>query len=252
MGGRRMIGENVCPICGRASRYYMGTPRRDKLCGKHADLLKSGEIRCLGNGKYIQNDNKILNINENHSSGNSTDSKDRIRHAGCICCGNESLYSSFFCVSCFNIYKNKKIIVSIDKCKGFILLDESYEGNLKCKDGHIVKSEKERFIDDYLFSHRITHSYEPTLPINLKDSLHPDFLLPKFKKNDSDIVDNVYLEYFGFGDDYQKYYEQKKYKMNQYKNMKLTVICISKKETDDFNGTLDKKLKFFEWYKITI
>lgn len=244
-----MIGQNICPICGKASRYYMGVPRRDKLCGKHADLLKSGGIKCIGNGKFVSNEGLSLNreCNLNEQTNKS--------HIGCtyrcICCGSELIYTSSFCRSCFDLYKNKKIFISIDKCKDFVLLDETYEGNLKCKDGHIVKSEKERFIDDYLFNHSIRHCYEPTLPISLNESLHPDFYLPKFKKKESDIVDNVFIEYFGFDEDFHKYLDRKKYKLERYKSMNLTVICINKKETLDFKGTLDKKLKFFEWYKIT-
>ncbi len=34
----------VCPICGQPTRSYMGNARKDRLCGKHADELKKGEI----------------------------------------------------------------------------------------------------------------------------------------------------------------------------------------------------------------
>lgn len=39
-----MSNELKCPICGEPTRVYMGNARKDKLCGKHADMLKAGEI----------------------------------------------------------------------------------------------------------------------------------------------------------------------------------------------------------------
>ena len=36
--------ELTCPICGNPTRVYMGNARKDRLCGKHADMLKAGEI----------------------------------------------------------------------------------------------------------------------------------------------------------------------------------------------------------------
>ena len=35
----------ICPICDNPTRIYMGNARKDGLCGKHADLLKAGEIK---------------------------------------------------------------------------------------------------------------------------------------------------------------------------------------------------------------
>lgn len=38
--------ELKCPICGEATRVYMGNARKDKLCGKHADMLKKWRYYC--------------------------------------------------------------------------------------------------------------------------------------------------------------------------------------------------------------
>ena len=41
----------VCPVCGEPTRVYMGKARKDRLCGKHADMLKAGELAIDENGK---------------------------------------------------------------------------------------------------------------------------------------------------------------------------------------------------------
>ena len=41
-----------CPICGEETRVYMGNARKDRLCGKHADMLKAGEIELDAAGRY--------------------------------------------------------------------------------------------------------------------------------------------------------------------------------------------------------
>ena len=46
--------ELKCPICGEPTRVYMGHARKDKLCGKHADMLKNGLIEMNENGFFIE------------------------------------------------------------------------------------------------------------------------------------------------------------------------------------------------------
>lgn len=51
-----------CPICGDSTRVYMGNARKDKLCGKHADLLKSEKIYFDDEGYFRDSvTNRILN-----------------------------------------------------------------------------------------------------------------------------------------------------------------------------------------------
>ena len=43
----------ICPICGEPTSVYMGNARKDRLCRKHATMLKNGEIViCFSCGKY--------------------------------------------------------------------------------------------------------------------------------------------------------------------------------------------------------
>ena len=44
----------VCPICGEPTRVYMGNARKDRLCGKHADMLKAGELIIDEKGHYVK------------------------------------------------------------------------------------------------------------------------------------------------------------------------------------------------------
>ncbi len=46
------MSDLVCPICGEETRVYMGNARRDRLCGKHADMLKAGDIFLDDKGVY--------------------------------------------------------------------------------------------------------------------------------------------------------------------------------------------------------
>jgi len=57
-----MMKEKLeCPICGLPTRVYMGNARKDKLCGKHADMLKAGEIYQKDEFFYDAKTNKVLN-----------------------------------------------------------------------------------------------------------------------------------------------------------------------------------------------
>ena len=59
-----MIDEFKCPICGQATRVYMGNARKDRLCAKHADELKSGRIIVNEEGLFVEpKTGKILNKN---------------------------------------------------------------------------------------------------------------------------------------------------------------------------------------------
>ena len=50
----------ICPICGEPTYLVYGkNPRKDRLCGKHATMLKNGEIViCFSCGKYHEANKK--------------------------------------------------------------------------------------------------------------------------------------------------------------------------------------------------
>lgn len=101
-----METKNICPICGEPTRTYMGNARKDKLCGKHADMLKSGLIKVNDDGLFVDTkNNRILNINNQSSEEKVTK---------CIVCGAETT-KGFLCRDCY--YEMKDYMDSFDKNK---------------------------------------------------------------------------------------------------------------------------------------
>lgn len=243
----------TCPICGEPTRVYMGNARKDKLCGKHADMLKREEIVVNEKGLFVYTKTKKV-LNKGYVEPTKKpapakeESKDDAVVVKCIGCGKETFHGNLFCYDCYKKYKDKQLLVKINKCKEIEILDESYEGVFKCKDGHIVKSKSEREIDNYLFDKGIPHAYEKVVSIDADSShdIHPDFCLPNYQGKGED----VFIEHWGFNSNNRDYYKSKKYKIGLYQKMKLTIICTNEKDMNDPQAALDRKLKHFELKKI--
>ena len=183
-----MNNDLICPICGEPTRIYMGNARKDRLCGKHADMLKAGELLLGDDGKFTFKGEARPTAEPNAEA--TTAASDLT----CIICGEPS-DGKHFCYHCWNLYKKKTIYLKIVDCKTTVPLGAEYEGHLETKDGHIVKSHVERDIDNYLFTKNIPHAYEPTYDVdgNPEHEFKPDFYLPNYLGEDKD----VYIEYFG-------------------------------------------------------
>lgn len=246
------MDELKCPICGDQTRVYMGNARKDRLCGKHADELKKGTIQLNEEGLFVDQNKKVLNKGykqkEVIKEKQIEDKQENIYSVKCITCGKETKPGFFFCVSCFSKYKDKEVLVRIKNCKEIELLDDSYEGHYICDDGHIVKSKSERDIDNYLFDNRIPHAYERTyIPeSNPNISLKPDFTLPNFNGSGKDVI----IEHWGYDSNNIDYTKTKKFKMNIYKNEKITIISTNEKDIQDYKVALKRKLATFEYDKI--
>lgn len=160
--------------------------------------------------------------------------------SNCLICGAEA-NGNLFCKECYEKYKNKDILIQIRNCTELELLDEEYESTRKCKDGHIVKSKTEREIDNYLFDHKIFHAYERALPYGSGEDevLKPDFCLLDYLGKDK----HVYLEHWGYAEDNISYMQRKKFKMDIYKKLGITLVCTyEKRDTKDLETALDRKL----------
>ncbi|MBQ8546182.1 MAG: hypothetical protein IJ437_04500 [Clostridia bacterium] len=239
--------EKSCPICGKPSNMYYGTPRADRLCKEHVKMLKEKQIeQCSDCGKWnntgdececkkpviaepTQDDEtkKIIVINEENKSR-------------CITCGRKT-DGLLFCSSCYRQYCKKELLFRITGCSSVELLDEDYEGKFTCKDGHVVKSKSEREIDNYLFENGIPHAYEKSLPYGKteKEVLHPDFYLPNYLGKGK----HVWLEHWGFNDKNRDYTKTKKYKLPIYEKLGITLICTYEQtDTSDIDAALDRKL----------
>ncbi len=252
-----MKEEQKCPICEEPTRVYMGHPRKDKLCGKHADELKKGLIIVNEKGLFLDSKSKkILNKgykdfpynNDQEKSKDSDNTNKNKPLTKCIACGKPTINGFFFCPECYRKYKEKRLLVEIKNCVDIEILDDSYEGKYVCDDGHVVKSKSEMIIDNILFEKGVPHAYEKALPIdaNSEHDLHPDFCLPNYNKCGSD----VYIEHWGFNENNIKYTNSKKYKIEKYRQLGITLICTNEKDMSDPKTSLTRKLDYYVKDKI--
>lgn len=185
--------------------------------------------------KFDTNEEKYtINLEEKNKSSNHK----------CLLCDNETYYQEYLlCTDCYYKYKNKNLFLELSpKNNSIKLLDASYEGKFECDDGHVVKSQAERDIDNYLFENNIKHGYETSLVIYDNDKrieLHPDFCV---YKND----EKIYIEYWGIEDD-SFYKTAKKYKLELYKKAGITLINMYKKtDLKNIRRSLEDKLNHYK------
>ncbi len=104
----------ICPICGEPTRVYMGNARKDRLCGKHADMFKKGEIeQCekCSKWKITGKPCKCESAKETKESKTTSNTEELT----CIICGKNS-NGKDICKSCYietmnaqdDLDKNKK------------------------------------------------------------------------------------------------------------------------------------------------
>lgn len=230
--------ELKCPICENPTRVYMGNARKDRLCAKHADMLKDKKIILNSDGFYVSTETfEILNLEKKLNE----------QALKCIICGEKTTNNHLFCYSCYCKYRNRELNIKVTECNKFEIMDEAYEGKYKCKDGHIVKSKSEREIDNYLFDHNIPHAYEKAISIDSKEEhdIHPDFFIPNYL----DKKEDIYIEHWGRTND-SEYFDSKKYKIKIYEEKKLTVISTNEKDMMDVESSLNRKLQHFEFGKV--
>lgn len=228
--------EYICPICGEPTNKYYGNYRKDRLCYKHGMMANAGEIvQCPDCGEWHNVDEDC----ECEEECNEMDFEENDADTHCIICGEPS-NGYYFCRHCYYRYRNKEILIKIKNCEMPCgePLDESYEGVYECDDGHIVKSQAERDIDNYLYENQIFHGYEQSLDVGEKKPLKPDFCLKNYLGNNKD----VYIEYFGYTDNPQ-YEERTAYKMPLYKKAGITLICMyAKSDLKNIRFALKTKL----------
>lgn len=103
---------------------------------------------------------------------------------------------------------------------------------IPCEDGHIVKSNGEFRIDQFLYKNGIVHAYEKTITLKDGSQIHPDFYIPEI---------DVYIEYHGVKGS-AWYNKMNKYKDNIYKLEQMIVIVISYKQEEQIEKILPKLL----------
>lgn len=210
-----------CPICGEATRVYMGKARKDRLCGKHADMLKSGELIANENGTF-STPGEIAS----RDAKNQSDLK-------CIVCGEPS-NGKHFCLKCYHDYKDKSIDIRITNCKDVEILDKYGNLTIECDDGRKVRSRAEALISNFFYNNKIRSVYEKTIYYKENDedkTLHPDFYLPDYE---------VYIEYNEITK--KSYLKSKEYTLSIYKKLGLKVIIMDDKDLNSIAGCLKPKL----------
>lgn len=100
-----MADKLVCPICGEPTNSYMGNYRKDRLCRKHANDLKTGLIeQCNDCGKWHNADESCECKNETMFTELPTEGFD-----SCVICGT-STKGYAFCRKCFREHTEEEML----------------------------------------------------------------------------------------------------------------------------------------------
>ena len=220
-----------CKICEKPSGMY-------PLCNACFKLRDQGKVKkCEDCGEWHYT-NKLCKCKKTKEIVEEALNETITSDLTCITCGENS-NGKHFCYECYKRYKDKVVLLKVHKCE-FPTgepLDESYEGVYECEDGHIVKSISEQVIDDWLCEQGIFHAYEAPLDIGEEKPLKPDFCLKNYLGKGKD----VYIEYFGMKGQ-PKYDKHTAYKMEHYKKLGITLICLYPKDSKNLKFALQTKL----------
>ena len=117
-----------------------------------------------------------------------------------------------------------------------------YPMNIRCKDGHYVRSKAEKLIDDYLFDNQIIHIYEKrVVNENNDETYYPDFYLPYLGRQVGECK-GIYIEFFGLEDN-KKYLATEKKKINYYKSKGFDVIEVRDCNIDSIEDFLEDQIR---------
>ena len=145
----------TCPICGEPTRVYMGNARKDRLCGKHADMLKAGDLLQTESGKFVLKSEQLAASKKQEAAEPSSD-------LTCIVCGEPS-NGKHFCIGCYHKYKDRAIDIRITNCKEVKILDQYGNLTIECDDGRRVRSRAEALISNFFYNNKIRSVYEKTV-----------------------------------------------------------------------------------------
>lgn len=207
-----------CQVCGKGTKFNF------PLCKDCNELKEQGKIiQCADCGKWHEKD--VICDCKKAKEGSKPENE-----LTCIICGKPS-NGQHFCFDCWKQFNNKVVYIQVKKCKEFTKLDAEYESELTCDDGHLVKSPYEKIIDNWLYSEGIKHAYEKKIDVDETHELTPDFFIPEYNG-----IKNIYVEFWGYGEDNIKYQRIKEYKLKIYpelvKRENIAVVYLNKKEVD--------------------
>lgn len=148
-----------------------------------------------------------------------------------------------------SVVNNQALINTVADFKGkathkvkhpdIITFRERFETKYRATDGHMLRSEAEVLIDNWLYMFEIAHAYERRLPI--EEEIYSSFYIPHGK---------VYIEYFGCENDdafgYDKNCKHRKQeKLDIYEKNNFNLIELNDKDIADLDNVLPKTLLKF-------
>lgn len=107
---------------------------------------------------------------------------------------------------------------------------EEFPAYHRVDDGHLVRSRGEQLIDNWLYHHKITHSYERRVPI--REEMYCDFYIP---------LVHLYVEYWGLED--EKYRERKVKKLWLYYKHSLNLVSLKEEDLLKLDDVLVRLLR---------
>lgn len=116
-----MADKLVCPICGEITSSYMGNYRKDRLCKKHANEFKNGDlVQCEECKKWHY-------VNQPCGCKNSFTELPSDGFNKCVVCGDETLGYAF-CKKCYKKYTEEELLDILNNvgCKD----DNDYAANI--------------------------------------------------------------------------------------------------------------------------
>ena len=224
----------ICPVCGEPTRVYMGNARKDRLCAKHADMLKAGELTQCPDCQVWHKTGETCTCKMPVPNKSTREPASELT---CIIC-KEPSNGKHFCYKCFKKYHEKTITVEIKSCSEFTITDAYGNKDTKTANGLYVRSLSEKIIYDELFRRGIKCEYERTVTYKNEKGeikeLHPDFYLTDYK---------LYIEHWGYLDSRNKEYEEtKKYKEKIYNAKGFRLAATTSKDIKDIQSAIERLL----------
>lgn len=211
-----------CQICNKPSGFY-------PLCSYHLTLKKQGKVikdEETGIWKEIQVEMKPFEIKDYYNNiKNKLLREDK---------ENTELINKMIAMAkeLFIKYNDSSLI---DRFFDDINEIKSHSNNeintLRTNDGHVVKSQGERIIDDILYANNIVHCYEKEVTEISSDcrTIKSDWYIPVLNGK------GIYIEYWGINNDL-KYLKNKEEKKKIYKEYNIPLIDVYKDDVLDVPG----------------
>lgn len=161
----------------------------------------------------------------------------------CFICGADS-GNKHLCLDCYNKHKGHDVLLKLEAGRKVSVQDKYYEGaRILSADGHNVRSDGERAIDNYFFYHNIPHAYEKPLYLDKSkygvEAIIPDFYLPR---------EDTYVEFLGYSG--EQYVKENEFKRKIYTDLGATVLYIYRDDKDVLDAKLDYYLSHIEHGKL--